>query len=452
MQIIPQLRDLEHEFERELVVIGVHSPKFTAERRPENLRAAILRHGLTHPVVNDNEYAVWQSYGVRAWPTLMFIDPRGYVYAKHEGEFPLQPVRELLRDMIADYDAEGLIDRTPLPLEPLTDEDRPLRFPGKILADPEEDRLFVADSGHRRVLVVRTDGTVLQTIGAGTRGFTDGSFAEATFAFPLGLALSPDRQTLYIADQENHALRAADLNAGTVRTVAGTGARGRIGPGGPGRQTALASPWDLVFRDGLLWIAMAGMHQLWTYDPATETVRPAAGTGVESIHDGPLAEATFAQPQGITVQDGILYVADSESSAIRRVDPVADRVRRLVGRGLFDFGDIDARGDSVRLQHVQGVAATVEDGAPVVYLADTYNDKIKRLVPETREVTTVLGGDGHGHVDGDAATAEFWEPSGLSIAGRTLYIADTNNHAIRAADLDRGEVRTIEIKEPATGS
>jgi DNA-binding beta-propeller fold protein YncE len=170
-----------------------------------------------------------------------------------------------------------------------------------------------------------------------------------------------------------------------------------------------------------------------------------AGTGAESIHDGPLAEATFAQPQGITVQDGLLYVADSESSAVRLVDPVNDRVRRLVGRGLFEFGDIDARGDSVRLQHVQAVAATVEDGEYVVYLADTYNDKIKRLLPATREVTTVFGGAGHGLVDGDAATAEFWEPGGLSLAGRTLYIADTNNHAVRVADLDRGEVRTLPI-------
>ncbi|GIW03750.1 MAG: hypothetical protein KatS3mg059_0370 [Thermomicrobiales bacterium] len=439
------MRELEHEFAGALAVVGVHSPKFPAERRLENLRAAILRHEVEHPVVSDVDFAIWQSYGVRAWPTLMFIDPRGYVFAKHEGEFPLKPLREAIREMIADYEAEGLIDRTPLPIAPIAEPDQPLRFPGKILADPEGGRLFVADSGHHRVLVLTNAGKVLQIAGSGQRGFADGSMDGARFNFPQGLALSPDRTTLYVADQGNHALRAVELDAGVVRTVAGTGVRGSLSRGGPGRDVSLASPWDLVFRDGLLWIAMAGMHQLWTYDPVSGMAEPVAGTGAESIHDGPLAEATFAQPQGMTVQDGVLYVADSESSAVRLVDPVNNRVRRLVGRGLFEFGDIDARGDSVRLQHVQAVAATVENGEHVVYLADTYNDKIKRLIPETRDVSTVFGGAGHGLVDGDAATAEFWEPGGLSLAGRTLYIADTNNHAIRIADLDRGKVRTLPI-------
>ncbi len=445
MHILPQLRELEHEFAGALAVVGVHSPKFPAERRLENLHQAILRHEVEHPVVSDVDFAVWQSYGVRAWPTLMFIDPGGYVFATHEGEFRLEPMRHAIRAMIADYDAEGLIDWTPWPTAPISEPDQPLRFPGKILADPEGRRLFVADSGHHRVLVLDLHGVVLQTIGSGEPGFADGQAEVARFRFPQGLALSADRQRLYVADQGNHALRAVDLDTGMVQTAAGTGVRGSAGRGGQGRETALASPWDLVFRDGLLWIAMAGMHQLWAYDPATEIVRPVAGTGAESIHDGPLAEATFAQPQGITVQDGLLYVADSESSAVRLVDPVRDRVRRLVGRGLFEFGDIDARGDSVRLQHVQGVAAAVENGEPVVYLADTYNDKIKRLVPETREVTTVFGGAGHGLIDGDAATAEFWEPGGLSLAGRTLYIADTNNHAVRVADLDHREVRTLPV-------
>lgn len=445
MHVLPQLRELEHEFAGALVVVGVHAPKFPAERRLENLRQAILRHEVEHPVVSDVDFAIWQSYGVRAWPTLMFIDPRGYVYAKHEGEFPLDPMRDAIRTMIADYEAEGLIDRTPLPITPISEPDQPLRFPGKILADPEGGRLFVADSGHHRVLVLDLHGVVRWAIGSGEPGFTDGQAEAARFQFPQGLALSPDRQRLYVADQGNHALRTVELDTGGVQTVAGTGARGSVGRGGQGRKTALASPWDLVFRDGLLWIAMAGMHQLWVYDPASGHVRPAAGTGAESLHDGPLAEATFAQPQGITVQDGLLYVADGESSAVRLVDPVNDRVRRLVGRGLFEFGDIDARGDSVRLQHVQAVAATVEDGEHVVYLADTYNDKIKRLVPQTREVTTVFGGAGHGLIDGDAETAEFWEPGGLSLAGRTLYIADTNNHAIRVGDLDRGEVRTFAL-------
>jgi DNA-binding beta-propeller fold protein YncE len=439
---------LEHEFEDELVVVGVHSAKFPAEKISANLQAAVLRNRLAHPVVNDADFAIWQGFGVRAWPTLMFLDPRGYVYAKHEGEFPLAPVRELLREMIAEYDAERLIDRTPLPVAPLEEPAGVLRFPGKVLVDEANGRLFVADSGHDRVLECEIDGAIRRAIGSGEAGLADGGPAAARFRQPQGMALSPDGRTLYVADRANHALRAVDLADGRVTTVAGTGERGTVRGGGPGRETALASPYDLVFREDLLWIAMAGTHQLWTYEPETGFVRPVAGTGVESIHDGPLPEATFAQPQGITEQAGVVYVADSETSAVRRVSPVEDRVRRLVGRGLFDFGDVDARGDSVRLQHVEGVAATTEKDEAVVYLADTYNDKIKRLRPATREVETVAGGAGHGLVDGDFATAEFWEPAGVSLAGRRLYVADTNNHAVRVLDLDGGEVRTIDVREP----
>jgi DNA-binding beta-propeller fold protein YncE len=444
--VLPQLRELEHEFKDELVVIGVHSAKFPAEKVSANLRAAVLRNRLEHPVVNDGEFAVWQGYGVRAWPTLMFLDPRGYVYAKHEGEFPLDPVRELLREMIAEYDAEGLMDRTQLPVVPIAEPEGVLRFPGKVLADGANGRLFVADSGHDRVVECDLNGAIRRVIGSGEAGLVDGEPGEARFREPQGMAVSPDGRTLYVADRANHALRAVDLGDGRVTTVAGTGERGNARGSGAGRETALASPYDLVFREGVLWIAMAGTHQLWTYEPESRMVRPAAGTGVESIHDGPLAEATFAQPQGIAELDGVLYVADSETSAVRRVSPMEDRVRRLVGRGLFDFGDVDARGDSVRLQHVEGVAAIEEDGEAIVYLADTYNDKIKRLRPATREAETVAGGAGHGLADGDLGTAEFWEPAGVSLDGRRLYVADTNNHAVRVVDLDGGGVRTVEVR------
>jgi DNA-binding beta-propeller fold protein YncE len=189
---------------------------------------------------------------------------------------------------------------------------------------------------------------------------------------------------------------------------------------------------------------MAGTHQLWALDLATGRVGAAAGTGAESIHDGPLQEATFAQPSGLSALDGVIYVADSESSSIRSVDPANDQVRRLVGRGLFDFGDVDGVAGQARLQHPLGVAATTEDGAPVVFVADTYNDKLKRLDPMTRQVTSWAGGEA-GHEDGDLDAARFWEPSGLSLTGRRLYVADTNNHAVRLIDLDVGTVRTLEI-------
>ncbi len=443
------MRELEHEFAQELVVVGVHSAKFPAEKESANLRAAVQRLEVRHPVVNDADFAVWRQYAVRAWPTLMFVDPRGYVFGKHEGEFPLAPVRDLLAEAVARFDAEGAIDRAPLLLDPQPPGGGALRFPGKVLADVARRRLFVADSGHNRVLVAGFDGRITARFGDGEPGFADGPPDAARFDHPQGLAADAAGDTLYVADTGNHAVRAVELASGRVTTVAGTGTRGheRVS-GGPGPETALASPWDLSLIDGRLWIAMAGTHQLWAFDLRSGRVVVAAGTGAESIHDGSLAEATFAQPSGLSIdpRDGVVYVADSETSAVRRVDPAADRVRRLLGRGLFDFGDVDGVGDRARLQHPLAVEAATEDGATVVYLADTYNHKLKRLDPATRRVETLSVG-GPGHADGDLAAARFWEPSGLALADRRLYVADTNNHAVRVVDLDEGTVRTIGFRE-----
>jgi DNA-binding beta-propeller fold protein YncE len=437
------LRRLEAAYGDELVVIGVHSPKFPAEAGPANVRQAVLRNAVDHPVVNDPDMAVWQQYGVNAWPTLMFVDPSGRVFATHAGEFDYDAMHRAVGQLLDAYRSEGKLRPGELVLRPEPEPESLLRFPGKVLADSPSERLFIADSGHHQVVVATMDGAITSRFGSGAAGLNDSSSESTRFTNPQGLALSPDGQTLYVTDAGNHALRSVDLATGAVVTVAGTGRRARAAKTGPGPEVDLASPWDLAWHDGRLWIAMAGMHQLWTYDPATGIAGPAAGTGAESIHDGPLAEATFAQPMGLTALAGRLYVADSESSAMRSVDPAADRVRRLVGRGLFHFGDLDARGDSVRLQHVQGVVAVPEGGETAVYLADSYNNKIKRLDPATRAVVTVAGSADHGLVDGAAEEARFWEPTGISIAANIAYIADTNNHAIRRIDLASGRVLTV---------
>lgn len=428
-----------------MVVIGVHSAKFAAEGVPQNLRAAVQRLELQHPVINDREHQIWDAYGVRAWPTLMLVDPHGSLFAKHEGEFPLPLFRQVLADLIAGYAAEGILDTRPLHFDPLPPGGHTLRFPGKVLADAPGNRLFIADTGHNRILVTDLTGHAAMEIGDGLAGFSDGPADRARFNHPQGLALDAATNTLYVADEQNHTIRAIALASGQVTRVAGTGVQGYDRSGGPALQVSLNSPWDLELVGQQLWIAMAGTHQLWTLDLATGRLDVAAGTGMESIHDGPLLEATFAQPSGVSESGGVLYVADSESSAIRSVDPAANRVRRLIGRGLFDFGDVDGGPGLARLQHPLGVAATAEAGAPLVYVADTYNDKIKRLNPTTREIATWAGGEA-GHEDGALATARFWEPSGLSVGGSRLYVADTNNHAIRVIDGASGTVQTLDIQ------
>ena len=444
MHVFPQLRKLEDKYPTELAVIGVHSAKFSAEKDIENVRKAVLRYEIEHPVLNDKDFVVWQKYGARAWPTLMFIDPDGKLIGKHEGEFDAADLDGLLQKMLAEYDEHSLINRAPLPisLEKQKEWERPLSFPGKILADAPSGRLFIADSNHNRIVVTDFRGNTLGVIGCGEQGLRDGDFAHAQFHDPQGIALSGD--TLYVADAKNHAIRAIDLANQSVKTVAGTGEQARrYHNGGNGNFVALNSPWDVAVHNNALYIAMAGFHQLWRHDLATRETRPYAGNGREQIADGSLASAELAQPSGIVADANKLYFTDSETSAIRSADLNGKgRVQTIVGLHLFEFGDVDGIGDQVRLQHPIGIEH--HDG--ILYIADTYNNKIKRIYPATRGASSFLGIGKPGNADGAAPFAEFHEPGGLSIANNRLYIADTNNHAIRVANLHTQEVTTLEIK------
>ncbi|MEB2287150.1 MAG: redoxin domain-containing protein [Anaerolineae bacterium] len=443
IHVIPDLKRLEAEYPEALVVIGVHSAKFTNESETENIRRIVRRYEVEHPVINDHDFVTWQQYGVRAWPTFVIIDPLGKVVGQLSGE-PLYPrIQPVIETMAREYGAAGAISPAPLaqwqPEMARDDHSAPLRFPGKVLADAAGKRLFISDSNNNRIVVAALDTfEVLDVIGTGEAGLRDGDYATARFFRPQGLALDGD--TLYVADTENHALRAVNLAVRTVTTVAGTGAQGfERDASGPGTEIALSSPWDVTVHAGKVYIAMAGPHQLWVYDSASGDVGPYAGTGREALLDGPLRQAAMNQPSGIDTDGTVLYFADPEASAIRTADlDPAGEVRTIVGTGLFDFGDMDGVGDAVRLQHALGVTVA-EDG--LLYVADTYNNKIKRLDPATRESVTFLGTGAPGFADGSAPL--FYEPGGLDYADGKLYIADTNNHAIRVANLATGVVSTV---------
>jgi DNA-binding beta-propeller fold protein YncE len=410
-----------------------------------------MRHEIEHPVVNDAGFQIWQEYAVRAWPTIALVDPQGYYIGSESGEIQADDLAPVLEELIAGYDQRGLIDRRPLDFRPeaLAEPQRLLSYPAKLLATGD-GRLFIADTGHHRVLEVRLDpggttGELTRVIGSGAAGFADGSAEAAAFHSPHGLALADE--TLYVADTDNHAVRAVDLQSSTVRTVAGTGAKahGRVTPGAP-TTMPLRSPWGLYAEDDLVFIAMAGSHQIWALLDG-QRLGPFAGNGYEALVDGPRGEASFNQPSDLAAGAGYLFVADAEASAIRAValDPDAPEVGEvatLVGTGLFDFGDVDGVGDEVRLQHPTGIAYT--DG--IIYIADSYNHKIKRLDPQNREVVTLIGSGRSGLADGSFGEAELYEPEGLSIAGAQLYVADTNNHLIRVANLATNEVKTLNLR------
>jgi len=429
--VLPQLRELEQRFGDAIAVVGVHSGKYTAERITDRIRDASIRLDATHPVLNDRQFRVWRAYAVRAWPTLVAIDPRGAVVGMSAGEFTADSVTPFVERVLAEARASGALREESMHLaaDPPTIPPDRLAFPGKVAV--RDDRIAIADSGHHRLLVGRLedDGSrmrVERAIGSGVPGFANGD--APAFRYPQGLAFGGD-DTLYVADTGNHAIRAVSLTNGSVRTLAGTGVQLRTARDRD--DGAMSSPWDLALVDDTLYIAMAGIHQLWTLDVPSETAALFAGSGAEELHDGPHTEAALAQPMGLALAPDALLVADAESSAVREVDlNMSGSVRTIVGTGLFDFGHVDGVGERARLQHPQGLAVA-EDGR--VLVCDSYNDALRWLDRAEREVSTWVSG--------------LHEPGGIAIGARSVYVADTNAHRIAVIDIGSTEIRPLVIVE-----
>jgi thiol-disulfide isomerase/thioredoxin len=448
MHVLPDLKYLEKKFSKEVVVIGVHSAKFDNEKDSENIRRAVLRYEIEHPVINDADMVVWRNFGVRAWPTLVLIDPEGRYLGSISGEGHRELLETIIVKLIDYHKAKGTLDETPVQfdLESAKLKPTPLRFPGKVLADEPSNRLFTADTNHNRIVITTLAGKLIDIVGSGIRGAADGSFAAAKFDHPHGMTLVG--QTLFVADTENHVIRVVDLKQKTVSTLAGTGKQARRRrSSGKLREIALSSPWALVHVDGVLYIAMAGPHQIWSHKLGSDQIGVFSGSGREDIKDGPHLEAALAQPSGIVSDGKLLYFVDSEGSSVRTASTGDDgEVRTLIGPWdlpagrLFEFGDVDGIGTKVRLQHPIGIANVGQ----TLFVADTYNHKIKKMVRTKTgwQVTTLLGTGKRGD---KLDPPQFFEPEGLSVAAGKLYIADTNNHRICVADLKTGKVSVLTI-------
>ena len=422
------MRELEERFANELTVVGVHSGKFIAERETRRIADAARRLGVAHAVVNDRQFRVWRSYAVRAWPTIVVIDPRGSVRGMHAGEFTVDMVAPMLEQIIAA--AGDTLQRSQIARENETRSPTVLRYPGKVAVSGR--RIAIADSGNDRVIVAELSNETTARVSAvhgGRRGNRDG--ADPRFDHPQGVMF--DETELLVADAFNHTIRAIDLQTGQTRTIAGTGRQLRtqadLAAG------ALSSPWDLVRVGDRIAIAMAGNHQLYLLDRDAAVARPFAGSGAEEIHDGPLDTAALAQPMGICADEKRIYFADSESSAIRYADRSPKGiVGTLIGTGLFDFGDVDGEGSVARLQHPQAVIGA-PDGR--LLIVDSYNDALKWLDPLSQEVTTWVRG--------------LNEPGGAAIAGDVVYVADTNAHRVAVARMSDGTISGLSLDWSAVG-
>lgn len=429
MHIIPDLKKLEEEFGDRLLVIGVHSAKFSGEKGSARIVAAAERFGLAHPLVNDKEFDIWEQFDVRAWPTLVLLDGTGAEAARYAGEGHYHELRKDIAKGIA-----GLKQTTELKGIVAEKKDTgALNFPARLgfaKDTPWGQLLFVADGGHHRLLGMTRAGEVKVTIGSGKQGNADGAFHEASFHNPRGFAVVSGG--IYVADTENHLIRFVDFAKKSVTTVAGTGKQGwdRDASNAPALKTDISSPWDVkMLPDGkTLAIAMAGTHQLWTLDTNAKTLSVLAGTGKESIDNGDALKSSLSQPSGLAVSGDTLYFVDAETSSLRQLK--SGQVSTLVGTGLFDFGLVDGAYPKARMQHAQGLSV---DGARIV-LADTYNNALRVYDTATGLLSTVR------------LQGELLEPGDVLPLDGMIYVADTNHHRIVAVDEKTGAVTEVPLR------
>jgi thiol-disulfide isomerase/thioredoxin len=472
LHVLDEVRPLEAKYRDILTVIGIHSPKFAHEAEPAAVGAAVERYEVDHPVLNDPEMRLWQQYAVRAWPTLVLIDPEGYVVAQAAGEGQVSALDATIATLAATHEARGTLHRGDGPYVAPQPRPSTLRFPAKAVllpaartgrspggyspagyasvgggtpsptagGTPIADSLLVADAGHHQLVELALDGeTVLRRIGSGTRGRRDGTAEQADFAEPNGLALLPPGLAPFdvvVADTANHVLRGVRLADGAVVATldlpaALDGVSTITGP-----VPAVLSPWDVAWWPALgrLVVAAAGVHLLLSVDPATGATEVLAGTTVEGLRDGPALDGWLAQPSGLAVDGDQVWFADSETSALRYLT-LDGTLHTVVGEGLFDFGHVDGPAATARLQHPLGVTV-LPDGS--VAVLDTYNGAVRSYDPVTDSVSTLA--------------ADLAEPSGAVLVDGELVVVESAAHrlvrAVPRAALVAGE--SLRTQRPVT--
>ncbi len=427
---LPDLRYFENKYHDGLSVIGVHTPKYAYQRQGAPVLKAVNRHHIRHPVANDPGFELWQAYGVQSWPTIAVIDARGQLAALLPGEGRRQEADTLIAHLLDEAAANDLrvyeSDVSTIRPEPRT----PLRFPGKLLAT--DSSLWIADSAHNRILECNHDGRILRQFGSGNPGYWDGRNQDSGFADPQGLVIVKD--ALYVADTGNHAVRRIRLLNGEVSTIVGTGVAGHDLPGEQSESAtvAMSAPSDVAALGDKLYIAVSGQNQLWQFDLSKNTLSVLAGNGQLGVNDGDGVAASFAQPSSLSVIGQQLVVVDAAASAIRLVRLLDNHVSTLIGAGLYEFGDVSGKRDTARLQHPLAACA---DARGLIFVADSYNGKIKALNMRSGELRTLN------------LPYRFQEPAGLSLAAGALWIANTNAHEIVRVDLGSGQVKRLTIGE-----
>lgn len=418
VQMLPVERTLKHRFGARLAIIGIDSPKFAASATSGGLADFIHRYQIHDPVVLDAHLALWNAYRVMAWPTLILIGPDGKVRERYLGERKLETLARSVKAALADAPAVSKLK--PLPMHVMAGRATVLSVPNGLAVS--RGMVAIADTGHNRIILANDKGRVQAVIGNGCAGDLDGSYTRAEFDHPHGLTFY--RGNLYVADTDNQEIRRVALSHKTVSTIAGTGIRRFTVYGKYHAMKAdLNSPWDVAAAGHSLYIAMAGDHQIWRLDLKNRLIEPWAGTGREGLRDGFTHRAEFAQPSGLSMHDRTLFDVDPESSSVRAVVLHSHRVRTLVGHGLFTFGDRNGPAGQALLQHAEGI--TWLNGS--LYIADTFNNALRRLDLSTHKVTTIAKG--------------LQQPVAVAALGANrLLVAEIGSNRIVNVNLDKGQV------------
>lgn len=430
--VLQDLNKLRARFRSELVVISVHSPKFTAEKKRSHVLKAINRLHITHPVVHDPEMKLWNIYGTKYWPTQILINPEGCILGAMTGDGKKSQLQLIIQYQL-NRSSERIESRAPsFSIQPAREAPSVLSFPARVVVAP--NRIYIADSGHNRILVASSSGQVLRQYGNEGAGFVDGNGTMAAFDNPQGMVLVDE--FLYVADTGNHAIRRIHTRSNDVVTIAGTGkaaASATVDVPGTPLTVSMSSPTDIVFRNGKLYIAMTGAHQIWRISLVANTIEVFTGSGYEDLQDGPPGSAAFSQPSGLAMLEDSLYCVDAGASAVREIDVNSGIVKTVVGEGLFDFGDSDGPAATARLQYPMSIAA--DPVHQMLWVADTYNNKIKRIGLSTSYVSST------------SCDRRLDEPGGLAFHQDSLYIANTNSHEILSLNPNNGHAKALNITE-----
>ncbi|MDR6095086.1 hypothetical protein [Stenotrophomonas sp. SORGH_AS_0321] len=410
-----------------LQVLVLQVPRFDFEREEAASLKLLRRQGLHSIALLDSDWDGWRRFGVTAWPTIVLMDVYGRESSRLVGLGQPGELDRALNELCGSVQPSAFE-----PLRELHPEPRlPLCFPTGLAVTTE--RLYIADSGHHRVLECTHGGRVVRQFGQGTPDFMDGGAQEAAFNRPQALVV--ERESLYVADTGNHALRRINIITGQVDTLCGSGRPGEPleGQVNDPRSVALNHPTGLALADNELHVAMAGDNRIWSYHLGQRRLTRRAGSGAIDQRDGSGNVAAFAQPTGLAVVQQALYVADALASSIRCVQLRGDLVQTLIGQGVWNHGSEDGPRDRASLQFPQAIALSPD--APLLWIADAGNGRLRTLR---------LGG---GELVTQALPRRLHGPAGLAVGSGAVWIAETDAHAVLRFDPASGVLSDVPITE-----